>query len=129
MRRSCRLVGLFAAFTLLANTACTTTQSFEGARTAELVHTLSPGDKLRILEVDGSEYEFTIEAVSETSLVGERAYLGTVEVPLAQIHAAEITKLAPARTAGAVVGGTVLFAVVGAIVVAAAMGGTLAPTY
>jgi hypothetical protein len=127
--QSVRLIGLLAAFTLLSTTACTTTRSFAGTGTAELVHSLSRGDKVRIIEVDGSEYDLTIEAVKEDALVGERAYLGTVEVALTRIHAAELTKLAPARTAGAVVGGTVLFAVVGAVVVAAAMGGAFAPDY
>lgn len=127
--RNATLIGLFAAFTLLSGTACTTTRTFEGTGTVDLVHTLSRGDKIRIIETDGSEYEFTIEAVTESSLIGERAYLGTLEVPLKRIQVAEITKLAPAKTAGAVVGGTVLIAVAGAIVVAAAMGGVLAPTY
>jgi hypothetical protein len=123
------LIGLFAAFTLLTSTACTTTQSFEGTGTAELVHTVSRGDTVRIIETDGSEYDFTIEEATATSLVGERPYLGTVEVPLTRIQAAEIRKLAPAKTAGAVVGGTLLFAIVGAVFVAAAMSGELAPTY
>ena len=124
-----RLIGLFAAFTLLSSTACTTTRSFEGPGIAELIQVVSPGDKLRIIETNGSEYELTVAEVRQTSLVGERAYLGTVEVPLARIQAAEISKPAPAKTAGVVVGGTVLFAVLGAVVVAAAMGGSLAPAY
>ena len=124
-----RLIGLFAAFTLLATTACTTTRSFEGTGTGELMQTVSRGDKVQIIETDGSEYELTIAEVKQASLVGERAYLGTVEVPVARIHAAEIRNLAAAKTAGAVVGGTVLFAVVGALVVAAAMSGDLAPAY
>jgi hypothetical protein len=97
------LVGLFAAFALLSNTACTTTTTWEGRDTAALATSLAAGDTVNVIETDGSAYELTIESANERSLVGERPYLGRVEVPLHRIEAIEVTKVSPGKTAAAVV--------------------------
>lgn len=114
---------------LLSTTACTTTKTFDKPAAAALEQSLRKGDKLHIVETDGTEYELTVETVSAAVLIGERAYLGRVEIPIKRIRHAELTRIAPVRTAGAVVGGTVLVAVAGAVVIAAAMGGAFTPTY
>ena len=121
------LICLFAALTVLANTACTTTTTWGGAEVAELEQAIKPGDRLSIVETDGSEYELLVESVSAMALVGERAYLGRVEVPMDRVASVEITKIAPVRTAGAIVGGSVLAVVAGALVVGAAMTGAMGP--
>ncbi len=119
-----RLIGLFAAFTLLANTACTTTQSFEGARTAELVQVVRPGDTLRIIEVNASEYELVVDELGHSSLTGHHRYKGTMEVPLARIQAAEIIKPVPTavRVAGVIVASVALYALIEGALGAAAFG-------
>ena len=119
-----RLIGLFAAFTLLANTGCTTTQSFEGSRTAELVQVVRPGDTLRVIEINGSDYEIVVEEVSHSTLTGHHKYNGTMEVPLARIQAAEMSKPAPAavRVAGGILAGVALYALIEGALSAAAFG-------
>ena len=97
------LIGLFAAFALLANTACTTTKTYDRPDAAALATTLKAGDTVNVVETDGSAYELTIESASEKSLVGERPYLGRVEVPMYRIEALEVTRVSPGKTAAAIV--------------------------
>ena len=97
------LTCLLAAVALLMNTACTTTKTYERPDAAALVTSLKAGDTVKIVETDGSAYELTIESASEKSLVGERPYLGRVDVPVHRIATVEVTKLAPGKTAAAVV--------------------------
>ena len=123
------LICLFAVATMLLNTACTTTSHYAGHEHETLQQSIKPGDRVRITELDGNEYELLVDSVTPASFVGERAYLGPVEVRFSEIMHVEQTKSAPAKTAGAIVGGTVLAVVAGAVIVAAAMSGDLAPTY
>ena len=97
------LVALFAAVALLTNSACTTTQTLEGRDTAAFATSLKAGDTVNVVETDRSAYELTIENVSDETLIGERPYLGRVEVPLHRIEAVEVTKVSPGKTAAAVV--------------------------
>lgn len=123
------LISLFAVFALLANSACTTTTGFERSDGELMQAKLKAGDTVRIVELSGSEYDLTIEEVTPNSLIGERPYLGRVEVPFSDMDSATLERIAPVKTAGAVVGGTVLVAVAGVILVAAALSGDMAPTY
>jgi len=115
------LISLFAVFALLCNTACTTTRTWDGRDTAALATSLRAGDTVNVVETDGSAYELTIESVGDEFLIGERPYLGRVEVPLHRIEAVEVTKVSPGKTAAAVVAVPVVVVLAAALLLVVGM--------
>ena len=108
----------------LLNTACTTIKPIDVDERSSYAQHIQPGDKVRLLYVDGRVREIKVAEINSMEIIGKLETGGVVIAEWQDIYEVESVTISPLKTAGAAVGIAVAIPVLALFALASGCAGT-----